>query len=190
MMTSNPALSPRDIGAVATLLTKMQGREFDDGDYDLWFEMLNDLDGSLVMEATKALIRDTDVFITPARIRERATMIANSRLRAAGGTLPEPPSGLSEPEYRAWLRAQRAAVARGASAEEVTAAAAAAINRQPELPAPRRGQAPLAQVRRVSAQGHRVDAAAGDGSGTAVGRDAWASDTGPYQAPGGGSWPE
>lgn len=183
-------LTPQHLSEALKLLTRMQGREFDRGDLDAWFNMLRDIDGPLLVEATTELIRDTHAFITPSRIRERAGAIAAGRVREVWGRTPEPPSGLTEPEYRTWLAAQLTAIVRGAPMDEVARIAAQSIGREPE-PTPEPGGAGLpVRLRHLDDEGRPVGDAAGRSRAEQESQapDEWSSDTGPYvpYEPGGG----
>lgn len=170
-------MTPEELIKITRILTKMQGREFDDEDKDLWFDLLSDLHGPVAIDATKRLLRDNGRFITPAMIREQVTALSAERLRAAEGKI-EPPSGLTSEEYRTWLRTHRMAVVRGESLENAAALAASAIGREARMIPAGSSAPPEVALRRLNA-----DATPAEEAPTLEGEivaQQWPSDTGPY----------
>ena len=71
-------------------------------DYEAWYISLSDLPLSLVQDAMRLLVRESDAFMTPATVRTRAKALAVERAARAENT--QPPPDLDGPEYLAWLR--------------------------------------------------------------------------------------
>lgn len=115
------------LGTIARFIGQSQGRQFGEDDLTIWFDAIGNLDGDLAFAAAKALVRETSDFITPARVRQRYGAMATARLEAAGA--PAAPDGMSEPDYRSWLRAYRSAVIAGDTADDARHLAAKAIGR-------------------------------------------------------------
>lgn len=112
--------------SITALLTKGQGRRFDEEDIHLWANLLEGVDADLAREATVELLKNSTDFISAALIRQEAQKIGQARLRAVGHP-PEPPSRLSSEEYTEWLRSWRKAVMKGATEPEAERAALTAI---------------------------------------------------------------
>lgn len=107
---------------ITGMLTKAQGRRFDDDDMMLWEDLLEGLDPSLAEAATMDLLRTSTEFITPALIRQHTHRLGKARLEAAGAP-PTPPSGLSAEQYIAWLKGWRRSITHGGSRDAAAAAA-------------------------------------------------------------------
>lgn len=120
-------MNRNELGRVCKLITTAQGRTFAVEDLDLWNDAIGDLNGDLAYDAVRALIRETSDFITPAHVRKRYGQLASARIEQAGH--PVAPAGLEPDEFMTWLRSYRAALIGGATADQASAQALAAVGR-------------------------------------------------------------
>ena len=97
--------------------------ELSPDDYEAWYISLSDLPLPLVQDAMKALVRESDSYMTPATVRARAKALAVERAARAEST--QPPPDLDGPGYVAWLREEtrRKIVPEGTPGAEVAPAA-------------------------------------------------------------------
>lgn len=114
------------VAQVVAYVMEGQGRQVSGTDLDIWREVIGDLPFSLARDAAVALLRDTDRFIAPATVRQRALDLARERIRAVENP-PQPPSGLSPKAYEQWLAGWRNAAMVGAAPDEIAQAGLSAI---------------------------------------------------------------
>lgn len=134
MNTANPGDGPSEhdkaIAYTLNLIYQVRNREVTNNDLNIWSDMLSDLPPSLIVEAARALVRETSKYIDVASIRGKVGELWKTRMEAAESAFV-PPSQLSTEQYTAWQRALHNALALGASDAEADAAARKAIGAAP-----------------------------------------------------------
>lgn len=93
------------------LCSAYDNRHVDEVAAAAWLDQVGGYPLSDCMAAVKAYYADNRDRIMPSDVRTRVKKIRNDRI--AGTPTSDPPAGLSEPEYRAWLLAERKRIADG-----------------------------------------------------------------------------
>lgn len=130
-------MKDQEVVSLTARIAKSQGRDFDEADLDIWCDALSDLPFDECDYAVRDIVRSSDDFITPHRVRSVVLSRRAHRLQSTG--LPEPPSGLTADEYLSWLNSHRDDIARGTEAHS-QATSALEVAEQPSQR--RRGSVP------------------------------------------------
>lgn len=117
--------------ALAHLLV-MRNFRYDKQDLLLWLDKLDEHNHSgLTLEAARRFGEDNDlqdVPLTLASFLRVVRQIRTERIEGRKGDLPQPPSSITDEQYREWLIVRNEGAVRGHTSEQIDQAARYAIN--------------------------------------------------------------
>lgn len=134
---SNQDAQMDEVGRAMAELVAWRNARFDKQDSAIWLEYLEPHNHSgLTIEAARRFGEDEalqDTPVTLAAFLRVVKQIRSERIEAMKDQFPQPPSAITDEQYRMWIQFRNECAVRGYTPEEIDRAARQAIN------APQRG---------------------------------------------------
>lgn len=123
---------PTDVERAMAELVATRNARFDKQDSMIWLERLDEHNHSgLTIEAARRFGEDDalqDTPLTLAAFTRVVKQIRSERIKAMEGQFRQPPSGISDEQYRKWIHVRNECAVRGFDAEKTDVVARKAIN--------------------------------------------------------------
>lgn len=137
-MSQDNSDQPSEVSRAMSELVAWRNARFDKQDSAIWMDRLEEHNHSgLTIEAARRFGEDEalqDTPVTLAAFLRVVKQVRAERIEELKDRFPQPPSGITDEQYRVWLRVRNECAVRGLVPDEIDRAARRAIN-APEPPA-------------------------------------------------------
>lgn len=126
---------PSQVSQAMAELVVWRNASFDKQDSSIWMDRLEEHNHSgLTLEAARRFGEDEalqDTPVTLSNFLRVVKQVRSERIESARDRFPQPPSGITDEQYRAWVKYRNEAAVMGGSPEQIDQAARYAIGASP-----------------------------------------------------------